>query len=90
MFLGESVVAQAWSFSNDIQEIPYLIKRTGRPKTLGGTGYKWTCSCPASTFRRGTCKHILALRESARIGFLPLDKRFNVSDFGKEALKTSF
>ena len=24
---------------------------------------KWTCSCPASTFKRGECKHILSLKK---------------------------
>lgn len=87
MFFGENVIAQAWSFSNDMKDIPYLIKRTGKPKALGGTGYKWSCTCPSSRFRKSTCKHILTLRESASLGFLPLDKRFNVSDLGKEILK---
>ena len=31
-------------------------------KVVSNNG-KWTCSCPASTFKRSECKHILSLKK---------------------------
>lgn len=89
MYLGENVVAQVWSFKNDMQEIPYLIMRVGSHKKQGGSGYKWSCSCPSfSYYGRGvTCKHLITLKAKAKDGTLLNDNHFIISDFGMEVLK---
>jgi hypothetical protein len=89
MYLGENVVAQVWSFKNDWQEVPYRIMRVGSHKKQGGGSYKWTCSCPAFSYRgRGvTCKHLISLKEKAKDGTLLYDNHFILSGFGKEIFK---
>lgn len=87
MFYGDNVVARAWSFSDDMAEIPYLIKRFGRPKKSGGTGYKWGCSCPYFTNRHRTCKHITELHKAVTNKTILLDKRYQISDLGMEILR---
>jgi len=82
MFLGENVIAQVWSFSNEMREVPYLIKIIKHHIA----GHKWACNCPSFMYRKITCKHIRALRESAKIRFLSIDKRFNLSDLGTDVL----
>lgn len=81
-------VAYVWSFSNKMSDIPYIVSRTGSPKSMGGKGINWKCSCPAFTNRRlKTCKHILALAQAAKDGTLLSDNRFNITDFGLKIFK---
>lgn len=81
MFMGDCVVCQAWSHTDDSQEIPYLIRRLGKPASQGGTGYKWYCNCPS---RQNPCKHISVLKAAAKNGTILFDKRYTLSDFGRE------
>lgn len=80
---GPLVVAQCWSFSNEDQQVPYLIKLESADRK------RLLCNCPAFSYRK-TCKHVKALRESAKSGGLPFDKRFNLSDIGMSVLKIKF
>lgn len=86
MNLGESVVARTWSWTNDDNDIPYFIKRYGRTKKNGGTGYKWSCSCPHHTNRHVVCKHLKAFHDGVRTKSILADKRFEISDWGFEIL----
>ena len=83
----ETTIAHVWSFSNDMQDIPYIISRYGSPKFKGGSGYAWKCSCPSFTKRGGkTCKHLVLLREQAKSGVILADKRFNLTPLGIQVL----
>lgn len=84
----DRTVALAWSFTNDLKDIPYTISRTGAPKSEGGKGTEWRCSCPAFVNRGGkTCKHLISLREGAKSGSILADKRFTLTEFGIKVLK---
>lgn len=91
MYLADSVdpetVALAWSFSNKISDIPYVISRIGLPKSQGGKGTTWKCTCPSFTKRGGkTCKHLITLTEEAKSGAILADERFTLTEFGLKVL----
>lgn len=77
MFFGEYVIAIVWSFTNINSDIPYRIEYVSN---------KWSCSCPAFSFRK-TCKHLITLREQAKDKSLLNDRRYSLTDYGKEILK---
>ena len=85
MWLGDNIVAYAWSFNDPGNEIPYRISLTGSSKAEGGNGIRWSCTCP-SYIRRGRkmCKHISILKDEAKSGVVLADKRFELSDLGKK------
>lgn len=84
MFYGPNVVAQVWSLTNKNQDIPYLIKREGKPKSQGGSGYKWSCTCPSYVYSRTrTCKHIIGFR---KIKLDSIPENYFISEFGMEIL----
>lgn len=83
MFLGDDVIAQVFSFV-DRTNIPYLIKRRGKPRSQGGTGYKLSCNCPS---RQDPCKHIRVMKDLARAGHLLTNDHYVVSDLGREHLE---
>lgn len=83
----ETTIAHVWSFSNDFQEVPYIISRHGSSKSNGGQGVIWKCSCPSFTKRGGkTCKHLILLKEQAKSGAILADRRFNLTEFGIKVL----
>lgn len=84
----DQTVALAWSFTNDFKDMPYTISRIGNPKSEGGKGTVWKCTCPAFANRGGkTCKHLITLREEAKSGSILADKRFTLTEFGIKVLK---
>lgn len=86
LFLGNDIVAQVWSFSNSMKDIPYLIKKESNYKTQ--KGWKLKCNCPASTYRGASaCKHIIAFNLSIKSDIILADDRFNLSDLGKELFR---
>lgn len=83
----QTTIAHVWSFSNDMQEVPYIISREGLNKSQGGKGVIWKCTCPSFTKRGSkTCKHLILLREQAKSGAILADKRFNLTELGLKVL----
>ncbi|MCZ2224767.1 MAG: hypothetical protein LC122_14180 [Chitinophagales bacterium] len=78
--MQDNAIAFVWSFTDIVQEVPYRIER----KLSGRNNYKLTCSCPYFVNRRKTCKHITMFNNLKDCGLLGYDKRFTVTDFGKE------
>lgn len=85
MFLGDDVIAQAWSHTDTMKETPYLIKRQrkyGKTKIT----YVYTCSCPAFMFRGGgkMCKHIQVMLLEVTDRSILRDDKYNLSDLAME------
>lgn len=76
MWAGDNVLALVWSFSNEMQDIPYRIELVAK---------RYSCTCPAFTHRK-YCKHLGAWREGAKDGSILKDDRFNVTDYGKQVI----
>lgn len=76
-FYGANVLALVWSFSNEYKDIPYRISLISK---------KYSCNCPAFVHRRN-CKHLITFREGMSSGTILNDKRYNVSDIGKEIIE---
>lgn len=76
MWAGDNVLALVWSFTNDLQDIPYRIEYSAK---------KYSCTCPAFTHRRN-CKHLTAFRDGMKANTLHNDSRFNLTDNGKDFL----
>ncbi len=89
--MDQETVALVWSFTNENKDIPYRISRLGKTKKQGGSGVKWYCNCPSFTHRGGkTCKHLILFREQIKNGQILHDRRFTVTDFGKELYSLDF
>lgn len=43
-----------------IYEVQVAGSKPGKMYTVRQEGGRWSCTCPASTFQRGPCKHIQA------------------------------
>jgi hypothetical protein len=76
MWAGDNVLALVWSFTDELQSIPYRIELNAK---------KYSCTCPAFTHRRN-CKHLTTFREGMRSGSIHTDNRYNLTDYGKEVL----
>ena len=76
MWAGDNVLALVWSFTDELQQIPYRIEYHSK---------KYSCTCPAFTHRRN-CKHLITFREGMRSGAIHTDSRYNLTDYGKEVI----
>lgn len=75
-YYGDHVLSLVWSFTNDMVDIPYRVSYEDK---------KYSCNCPQFTFRK-VCKHLTTFRTAAKDGTLFSDKRYNITDYGRQFL----
>lgn len=81
MNFGPNILAQVWSFSNEDNNIPYLISYEQGKRSI-----KMQCNCPAYSYRK-KCKHILGLKQGLEDGSILQNEKYNLSDIGMSVLK---